>query len=94
MARRKRDPNAPPRPKPLSRADRWSAAVGQAKEGLEALLELQGEYESWKGNLPESLESSPVGQKLETVCDIDLQGSLDTLEEAESADLPLGFGRD
>jgi len=28
------------------------------------------------GNLPENLESSPVGEKLQVVCDIDLEGAL------------------
>lgn len=91
-----------------SRADRWNDAVSAAREvvsqletALENLREVQEEYESWKDNLPESLQSATVGEKLEAVCDLDVEGAKSALEEvtnlldeAESADLPLGWGRD
>ncbi len=88
-----------------SRPARWAAAVAKLSTGLddvEAAIEdlrgLQEEYESWKGNLPESLQSSPVGVKLEAVCDLDLSNGADDLrgicDEAEGMDLPIGFGKD
>ncbi len=94
--------------KKQSRADRWAEAIAQAKEvidearsAIEAVKEVQEEYQEWLDNLPESLATAPVGEKLQAVCDIDLDGaggSLDeaeaVLDEAEGADLPLGFGRD
>lgn len=80
--------------KKQTRGARWTAAAGKAQEALQELVELQQEYESWKDNLPENLNDSPVGQKLEEVCGLDLQSALDTAEEAEGLDLPLGFGRD
>jgi DNA repair exonuclease SbcCD ATPase subunit len=97
-----------PKPKQKSRGQRWSEAVAAvqanveaAKEALEELKSVRGEYEEWKDNLPENLQSSALGEKLEAVCDLDLDGvesslddALSTLEEAESMDLPLGFGRD
>jgi hypothetical protein len=63
------------------------------------------EYESWRDNLPESLQESPVGQKLNDLLDIDLdysieveEPSFDDIESAAQeildADLPQGFGRD
>jgi hypothetical protein len=62
-----------------SRPQRWAEAV-------ETLRELQAEYQDWLDNLPESLQSSALAEKLEEVCSVDID-SLDV-------ELPLGFGRD
>lgn len=82
------------KPVQKSRVARWSEAAGNAVLALEELLSMQSEFEEWRDNLPENLQQSALGEKLDTVCDIDLQGALDAAQEAESADLPLGFGRD
>jgi hypothetical protein len=66
--------------RPQSRAERWYAAV-------EVLQTLQGEYEQWLENLPDSWRESPVAQKLEEVCNLDL-------EPLANVDLPRGWGRD
>ena len=114
-------PPAPPakRKKPPSRSQRWADAVGEAQAALaeiasnvdalenavEELKEVQQEYSDWKDNLPENLASSSLGEKLEEVTGIDLEGIADAvrnavdeaesaLGEAESIDLPRGFGRD
>ena len=107
----------PKKAKPPSRAQRWSDAVGNAKDAismilrgctdLEAAVEeitgVQEEYEEWKDNMPENLANSPLGEKLEAVCGLDFDfGAIQTaaedgegvLDEAESIDLPQGFGRD
>ena len=62
-----------------SRPKRWIDAV-------ETLRELQEEYQEWLDNLPESLQSTPLAEKLEEVCSLDL----DQLD----VELPRGFGRD
>ena len=62
-----------------SRPQRWAEAV-------ETLRELQAEYQDWLDNLPESLQSSALAEKLEEVCGVDID-SLDV-------ELPLGFGLD
>lgn len=89
------------KPKRLSRAARWSAAAAKASEAkdlLEAALsdlrDIQSEYSDWKDNLPENLSNTPLGEKLEAVCDLDLELDLSVLEEAESIELPQGWGRD
>ncbi len=93
-----------PKPKRQSREDQWNEACAAARKAFDdlqtafgALNDLRSEYESWKENLPESLQSSPVGEKLEAVCELDFE-SLDDVEEtistAEGMDLPKGFGRD
>ena len=62
-----------------SRPQRWAAAV-------ETLRELQAAYQDWLDNLPESLQSSALAEKLEEVCSVDI--------DALDVELPLGFGRD
>jgi len=88
--------NAPKikRQKPKSRGARWMAAANEAEAALNTLAEVQQEYQDWLDNLPENLQSSALGDKLSTVCDIDISGALDAASEASGADLPLGFGRD
>ena len=62
-----------------SRPQRWADAV-------DTLRQLQEEYQDWLDNLPENLDGSVLQEKLETVCDLDI----DELD----IELPLGFGRD
>jgi hypothetical protein len=90
----------------LSRAQRWADAVNEAQlaksdldDALMVLVELHQEFEDWRDNLPENFQSSPLGEKLDAVCDLDIDRDqimdlLDVLDEAEGVDLPLGFGRD
>lgn len=107
----------PPRPK--SKPARWAEAVGKCIAALDAiaaqvdefgaacdeLREVQEEYEQWKDGLPDNLQSSAVGEKLQAVVDLEIEGKPDELtsaidelrsvfDEAESIDLPRGFGRD
>lgn len=84
----------PKKPSNPSRSDCWSNACAQARSGLEELQALQEEYEEWKDGLPENLQSSPVADKLEAVCDLDVQSAIDMVDEFDGTDLPLGFGRD
>jgi hypothetical protein len=62
-----------------SRPQRWAEAV-------ETLRQLQAEYQTWLENLPESLQDSALAEKLQAVCDVDL--------EELDLELPRGFGRD
>jgi hypothetical protein len=77
-----------------SRAAAWSRLAGEACADVEALIEYQQEFEQAKDGQPDSLQDGPFAQKCDEICGIDLASALDTLQEAESADLPLGFGRD
>lgn len=82
------------RQRPKSRSARWSDAAGAASTALSELQEIRQEFEEWKDNLPENLQGSALGEKLGAVCDLDIDSALETVQEAENADLPLGFGRD
>lgn len=77
-----------------SRPKRWANAIQDAQDAISRLIELQEEYQEWRDNLHENLESSALAEKLDSVCDLDLEGAKDTLDEAENIDLPRGFGRD
>lgn len=76
-----------------------SSAVDRFNTALNDVRDLQQEYSDWNDNLPESLQSSPVGEKLQAIVDLDLEdieldGIDDKVSEIESAELPLGFGKD
>lgn len=81
-------------PKTKSRTQRWTDAAAEAVQALERLKDIQSEFQEWRDNLPENLQGSPLGEKLDTVCEIDLDLALDAAQDAEDADLPRGFGRD
>lgn len=86
-----------------SRPARWADACARARaaaDELEAavsdLRDLQSEYEEWRDNLPENLQSSALSEKLNEVCDLQLDDLVDTsvIDDAEGIDLPRGFGKD
>jgi hypothetical protein len=66
--------------RPPSRPERWATAVS-------TLVAVQNEYRSWFDNLPANLEGSQLAEKLQAVCELDL-------EELQAIDLPRGYGRD
>jgi chromosome segregation ATPase len=99
--------------KQRSRPQRWGDAVAEANEAvaeleaakeklssaLQAIKEVQDEYQNWLSNMSENLQSSPTAEKLEAICEIDLEvedveGMIEAVGEADAAELPLGFGRD
>ena len=77
-----------------SRPARWADAASQAITALEELQEMQSEFSDWLETLPDNLRESAVAEKLESVTEIDFDSAIETVREAEEADLPLGFGRD
>lgn len=77
-----------------SRTARWAEAAQDALSALQVLEDLRSEYESWRDNLPENLQNSALGEKLNAVADLDIQSAIDVAEEADNADLPLGWGKD
>jgi hypothetical protein len=77
-----------------SRAAAWQRLAGDACRCIEDLIEYQQEFQDAKDGQPDSSQDGPFAQKCEEICGIDLESALSTLQEAESADVPLGFGRD
>lgn len=80
--------------KPPGRPKRWAEAAAKALEGLQDLEGMRAEFEEWRDNLPEGLQQSALGEKLDTIADMDIESAITIAEEADGADLPLGFGRD
>jgi len=80
-----------------SRRDRWNAALETIRQGVSELQELVDESQEWRDGIPENLEDSPVAEKLDAVISDGEQWVSDVetvVDDAEGADLPLGFGRD
>jgi hypothetical protein len=77
-----------------SSADAWARHSAEACASIEALIFMQQHFEGAKDGQPDSLQEGPYAQKCDEICAIDLDSALSTLLEAESADVPLGFGRD
>lgn len=103
----------------LSRPKRWAAAIDKAgkvisdmenalmalEEAATDLEEIRQEYEDWKDNLPDNLQSSALADKLNEVSDLDINSEIeglrsafdtvnDLFQTAQGLDLPRGFGRD
>ncbi|GEM_PF-5066606 len=77
-----------------SRPERWQRATDQMREGLDELKALQEEYQDWMDNFPENAQSSATYEKLEAVCDLDLDELDSQIDDIMNIDLPKGFGRD
>jgi len=102
-----------------SRPKRWAKAVEKAQAALstiesalgdfesacEDLDGLRQEYEEWRDNMNENLQSSALYEKLDEVANTDIDSAKDGLrtafddandliETAGGLDLPMGFGRD
>src|SRR5262252_184718 len=89
-------PKKPKKEKPKSRSRRWQEAASDALGALSdiqsaladfesaasELRAVQEEYEEWKDNLPENLASSALGEKLEEVCNLDIENAADSLRSA------------
>jgi ribosome maturation protein Sdo1 len=74
-------------------------AKAQAIEAMQELESLRSEYEEMRDNVPENLQGSPYYEKLDAVASLDFSSEdveemVSVIEEAEGAELPLGFGRD
>ena len=81
-------------PRALSRPKQWAAAISDADDAIQRLIDLQGEYQEWRDGLPENLETSVVAEKLDAIIELDLESAQSAIGEAEGCDLPIGFGRD
>ena len=83
--------------------------LSNLSEAFTDLYDLQQEYQDWYDNMPEALQAnSPTADKLQAIIDLSLEPDIPSewdedldlsdaescLDEAEGADLPLGFGRD
>src|SRR5262245_48348379 len=91
-------PAKPKRVKPKSRPQRWADAASNAATALsnieaelasfsEAMSELrsvQEEYEQWKDNLPDNLQSSALAEKLDEIVGLEIESKADEIEQVIS----------
>src|SRR5215471_15944409 len=64
----------------------WGQTAADAESALSDLNDVREEYNNWLDNLPENLQSSNLADKLQTVCDIDIESALDVAQEAAAMD--------
>lgn len=77
-------------------------ALSNLEAALQDLRDVKQEYEDWLDGMPDGLRYSATGEKLQAIVDLDMDQDVTDLlseveslvDEAEGADLPLGFGRD
>jgi hypothetical protein len=77
-----------------SRAAKWQRLAGEAEHDVEELIAIQQEFQEARDSQPDGLQDGPFAQKCNEICDIDLEGALGMLQEANGVEVPLGFGRD
>jgi hypothetical protein len=66
----------------------------EARDEIEDLQGIQEHLQDWLENLSENFHDTTLTEKLTAVCELEFDDALQAVEEAEEADLPLGFGRD
>jgi hypothetical protein len=86
--------------------ERLDTAQSNFNDAVSEIESLKEEYAEWRSNLPEGLEDSPTAEKLDEVENLEVSEvewniedndpsqAEDMISELESADLPLGWGRD
>lgn len=82
--------------------EQLNEAKQEIVDALEELKAMAEEYGEKFDNMNEGLQASPYGQKCEAMQQLDLDASSDEeleeliakVDEAEGAEIPLGFGRD
>ena len=80
--------------------DQLSEQKQRIEDAVDELRSIQEEYQEWRDNLPDNLSGSAMAEKLDAITEIgmdvevDIQGVEELVDAAESAELPLGFGRD
>ena len=69
-------------------------AADELEAALEAIRDVQEEYEEWKDELSDRQANSALGEKLEAICELDFNLEVDVddiesvLEDAEGVELP------
>ena len=81
--------------------DAIATAQSEIDDAFSDLRDLQSEYQDWLDNLAEVAQGTTTEEYLQNVTGLDLEPDSedmsavnDALDEAESVDLPRGFGRD
>ena len=64
--------------------DELNESIAPLRDSMQELIDIQGEFQEWYDNLPESLQgNSPVSEKLEAVIEFDFEFDIEDVEEPE-----------
>jgi hypothetical protein len=66
----------------------WLDSCAAAQAALEELVALQADYQNDYDNLSEAQQESRKGELLSAICDLNLEGALDAIQEAAEIELP------
>lgn len=72
----------------------WKRATADAQEAIEELIDLQGQYDKWLGELSDELPSSELGDRLLAITQVELDDPLNAIKAAAAVELPHGFGKE
>ena len=72
-----------------SRADRFSEAIDNVRQGQESIVELRDELQAWRDSIPENLEDGEKAEQLDTA--IDALGEFEEIEVEVDVDFPTMF---
>lgn len=66
----------------------WNEAVAKATDALQTLIDIQEECQEKFDEMGEKAQEGEKGQELDKICDLDLQGAMDTLVDAGECEIP------
>lgn len=66
----------------------WDESVQKATDAIQALIDVQEECQEKLDAMSEKAQEGESGQKLDCICDLDLQGAMDTLSDASTCEIP------
>ena len=84
----KSDTDKHPKPSRRSLHKYWAHAAADAKEAIEQLIDFQGQYDDWLGELPNEQRPSKLSDYLLTITQLELEGAPGLITTAAAIDLP------
>lgn len=82
-----------PKQRSQTQQQKWNEACKAAREGVQTMRAIQTRTEEWAERLGET-GSQNLLNKLDRVNRLDLEHIQQTLDDAETIELPKGYGRD
>lgn len=71
-----------------SKQEQWQDACSEAEAAVQKLLDLQADCQEKYDAMSEKQLEGDKAEALSSICDLDLQGAMDTIQEAAGLNLP------
>jgi hypothetical protein len=84
----KSDTDKQPKPSRRTLHKYWAHAAADIKEAIEQLIDFQGQYDDWLGELPNEQRPSKLSDYLLTITQLELEGAPGLITTAAAIDLP------